>query len=81
MDTCMIDKARFLLHEAHVSRQEVVHALKKYFPGTAFEDRLRCVHEAWDIVHNGAPPRVPVPSELADARYFAAAHERHGFTD
>lgn len=75
----MIDKAVFLLREAHVARDEVVHALGEYFPGTAFEDRQRCVMEAWDIVHRGVPQQQLVPSALTDARYFAAAHERHGF--
>ncbi|TDC68681.1 hypothetical protein [Streptomyces hainanensis] len=79
----MIEKAVFLVREAHASREAAVHALLEYFPGSAFEDRLRCVHEAWDIVHCGAPP-VPAysaRSEVSDARYFAAAHERHAFTD
>jgi hypothetical protein len=40
------------------------------------------VHEAWDIAHRGVPAAgVAVTSQLADARYFASAHERHGFTD
>jgi hypothetical protein len=81
MDALMIAKAVFLVREAHVSRQDAVHALAEYFPGAAFEDRLRCVLEAWDIAHAGVPTREMVSSELADARYFAAAHERHGFTD
>ncbi|MDT0309196.1 hypothetical protein RM780_19835 [Streptomyces sp. DSM 44917] len=46
----MVEKAVFLLRYVHASRQEAVHALESYFPGAAFEDRLRCVHEAWDIV-------------------------------
>ncbi|RKN42316.1 hypothetical protein [Streptomyces hoynatensis] len=79
MDARMVEKAAFLLREAHVSRQEAVHALLEYFPGTAFEDRLRCVHEAYDIVHLGAVPTYSVSSQVSDARYFAAAHERHAF--
>jgi hypothetical protein len=78
----MVEKAVFLLRDAHVSRQEAVHALEEYFPGSAFEDRTHCVHEAWDIAHRGVPAAgVAVTSQLADARYFASAHERHGFTD
>ncbi|WP_049578866.1 hypothetical protein [Streptomyces sp. SBT349] len=77
----MIDKAVFLLRQVRVSRQEAVHALAVYFPGTAFEDRLRCVHEAWDIVRPGGAPAESVRSEVSDARYFAAAHERHAFND
>ncbi|RKN06088.1 hypothetical protein D7319_23015 [Streptomyces radicis] len=77
----MVNKAVFLLRRVRVSRQEAVHALVVYFPGTAFEDRLRCVHEAWDIVHGGAEPVESVMSEVSDARYFAAAHERHSFND
>lgn len=81
MNAQMVDKATFLLREAHVSRQEAVHALAEYFPGSAFEDRVRCVSEAWDIAHHGVLEEGSVRSELADARYFAAAHARHGFTD
>ncbi|KAB8168687.1 MULTISPECIES: hypothetical protein [Streptomyces] len=77
----MIDKAVFLLREVRVSREEAVHALARYFHGAAFEDRLRCVHEAWDIVHGPAPIAHAAPSALANAGSFAAAHERHGFTD
>ncbi|MDT0346501.1 hypothetical protein [Streptomyces litchfieldiae] len=77
----MVDKAVFLLCQAHMSRQDAVRALAEYFPGTAFEDRLRCVHEAWDIVRRGTPPVESVRSEVSDARYFAAAHERHAFSD
>jgi hypothetical protein len=77
----MIEKAVFLLRQVHASRQEAVHALAGYFPASAFEDRMRCVHEAWDIVRRGMPPAESVRSEVADARYFAAAHERHAFTD
>ncbi|WP_326599520.1 hypothetical protein [Streptomyces sp. NBC_01803] len=40
----------FLIREVHASRQDAVHALQEYFPGSAFEDRLRCVHEAWDML-------------------------------
>ncbi len=80
MDALMIAKAAFLLGEAHVSRQDAVHALAEYFPGAAFDDRVRCVSEAWDIAHGGVPDGVVVASQLADARYFASAHERHGFT-
>lgn len=81
MDARMIAKAVFLLREAHVARQDVVPALGRYFPGTPFEERVRCAHEAADILHRGAPPCGVVPSQLADAGSFAAAHERHGFTD
>ncbi|MFB7760285.1 hypothetical protein [Streptomyces xiamenensis] len=77
----MIEKAVFLLREAHVSRGAVIRALAEYFPGTAFDDRTRCVYEAWDQVHQGAPALPSVPSELSEARTFAAAHERHGFSD
>ncbi|WP_062211518.1 hypothetical protein [Streptomyces sp. NBRC 109706] len=77
----MIEKAVFLLREVHTSGEETVHALERYFPGSAYEDRLRCTHEAGDIVHRGRPPVERVPSEVADARYFAAAHERHAFGD
>ncbi|ONK15046.1 hypothetical protein STBA_58590 [Streptomyces sp. MP131-18] len=77
----MIEKAVFLLRQVHSSRQEAVHALAVYFPGAAFEDRLRCVHEAWDIARRGEEPAQSVVSQVSDARYFAAAHERHAFTD
>ncbi|MEV1008906.1 hypothetical protein [Streptomyces sp. NPDC049881] len=77
----MIAKSVFLLREVHTSRDETVHALLEYFPGSAFEDRLRCVHEAYDIVHHGALPVYALPSQVSDARYFAAAHARHAFTD
>ncbi|ARQ71276.1 hypothetical protein CAG99_22780 [Streptomyces marincola] len=62
MDARMIEKALFLLCRAHVSRQEAVHALAAYFPGSAFEDRLTCVHEASDTVHRGERPRWPAGS-------------------
>lgn len=81
MDAAMVAKAVFLVREAHASREDAVRALGEYFPGAAFEDRLRCVLEAWDLVHAGVPAGERVSSQLADARYFAAAHERHGFTD
>ncbi len=77
----MIEKAAFLIREAHASREEAVHALAGYFPGSAFDDRLRCVHEAYDKVHRGEPVAYVSPSQVSDARYFAAAHRRHAFTD
>jgi hypothetical protein len=77
----MVGKALFLISVAHVSREEAVHALRGYFPGSAFEDRVRCVGEAWDIAHRGRPPAYASRSQISDARSFAAAHERHGFTD
>lgn len=54
MDAAMVAKAVFLVREAHVCREDAVHALAGYFPGAAFEDRMRCVLEAWDLVHAGA---------------------------
>jgi hypothetical protein len=81
MDAQMVEQAVFMVRDAHVSRQDAVHALEDYFPGAAFEDRVRCVYEAQDIVRCGEPVAYAVPSQLSDARYFAAAHERHGFTD
>ncbi|MDT0264998.1 hypothetical protein RM844_01710 [Streptomyces sp. DSM 44915] len=81
MDARMIEKAVFLLREAHTSQEETVHALARYFPGSAYEDRVRCTAEAGDLVHVGRPPVTLVASQVADARYFAAAHERHAFGD
>ncbi|UWM48662.1 hypothetical protein N0X72_06285 [Streptomyces carpaticus] len=81
MEARMVEKAVFLLREAHVARGRAVQALAEYFPGTAFDDRLRCVHEAWDRVHQGAPALHSVPSQLSEAGTFAAAHERHGRSD
>lgn len=77
----MIEKAVFLLRQAHSSREEAVHALAGYFPGAAFEDRLRCVHEAWDITRRNEEPAESVVSQVSDACSFAAAHARHAFTD
>ncbi len=54
MDVRMVRKAMFLIREVHASRQDAVHALLEYFPGSAFEDRLRCVHEAWDMLSRSA---------------------------
>ncbi|GAA3888675.1 hypothetical protein [Streptomyces sedi] len=81
MDARMIEKAVFLLREAHTSTTETVHALERYFPGSAHEDRVRCTEEACDLVHGARPPAARVASQIADARYFAAAHERHAFGD
>ncbi|MGP4113145.1 hypothetical protein ACTWP5_19805 [Streptomyces sp. 4N509B] len=79
MDALMVAKAVFLVREAHASREDAVHALGGYFPWTAFDDRVQSVNEAWDLVHNGSTSGGIVPSEVADARYFASAHARHGF--
>lgn len=49
MDDQAIDKAVFLLRHAHVSQHDAVKALGDYFPSLAYDDRVRCVQEAWDL--------------------------------
>lgn len=52
MDSQIIHKASFLLHECHESEQTVVERLKDYFPELTLVERERYVAEAWDLVHS-----------------------------
>lgn len=56
MDSKILHKAAFLLHECHEPEAVVVERLKDYFPDLSLTERERFVSEAWDQVHtkNGA---------------------------
>ena len=51
MDSQIVHKAAFLLHECHEPEQVVVERLKDYFPELTLVERERFVAEAWDQVH------------------------------
>ncbi|MFE0462593.1 hypothetical protein ACFW1A_25390 [Kitasatospora sp. NPDC058965] len=52
MDSQILHKAAFLLHECHEPEQVVVERLKEYFPALTLVERERYVSEAWDKVHS-----------------------------
>ncbi|MFH8410604.1 hypothetical protein ACH4FX_38420 [Streptomyces sp. NPDC018019] len=81
MNAAVISKAVFLLRDVHLSPQQARRGLAAYFPGMGMADRVRHVQAAYDIVSEGRPARRTKASDLTQPRYFAAAHERHGFTD
>ncbi|WP_327070211.1 hypothetical protein OG500_31555 [Kitasatospora sp. NBC_01250] len=54
MDSQILHKAAFLLHECHEPEQTVVERLKEYFPALSLVERERYVQEAWDQVHSAA---------------------------
>ncbi|WP_181442290.1 hypothetical protein [Streptomyces tateyamensis] len=51
MESQILHKAAFLLHECHEPEQVVVERLKEYFPALSLVERERYVQEAWDQVH------------------------------
>ena len=51
MESQILHKAAFLLHECHEPEQVVVERLKEYFPSLSLIERERYVAEAWDQVH------------------------------
>jgi hypothetical protein len=51
MDSQILHKAAFLLHDCHEPEQVVVERLKEYFPALTLVERERYVAEAWDKVH------------------------------
>ncbi|WP_157851616.1 hypothetical protein [Streptomyces monomycini] len=81
MNAAVISKAVFLLRDAHLSPLQARRGLAAYFPGLGMTDRVRHVQAAYDIVSGGRPAPRAKASDLTQPRYFAAAHERHGFTD
>lgn len=81
MDAAVIDKAVFLLRDARLSPRQARRSLESYFPGLDMSDSVRHVQAAYDIVSGGRRTNRPRPSAMTQPRYFAAAHERHGFTD
>ncbi|MFI9275442.1 hypothetical protein ACIGXM_32755 [Kitasatospora sp. NPDC052896] len=54
MDSQILHKATFLLHECHEPEQVVVERLKDYYPHLSLTERERYVSEAWDQVHGAA---------------------------
>jgi hypothetical protein len=57
MESQIVHKAAFLLHECNEPEQVVVERLKEYFPSLSLTERERYVSEAWDQVHGQGVPK------------------------
>ncbi|MGH4027641.1 hypothetical protein ACQB60_01750 [Actinomycetota bacterium Odt1-20B] len=74
-----VDKAVFLLREAHQSPWTAQSSLKSYFPGMELNERVSHVRLAYEVIQGGRKVVRPRVSEMQDPRSFMVAHERHGF--
>lgn len=81
MNGAAVDKAVFLMREAHQSPEVTRRALKSYFPQMEFVDRVSHVRVAYEVIQGGRKVARPGLSELQKPSAFMVAHERHGFTD
>ncbi|MEU6123313.1 hypothetical protein [Streptomyces sp. NPDC047123] len=81
MNGAAVDKAVFLMREAHQSPEVARRSLGAYFPRMEFTDRVRHVRAAYAVIQGGRRVVRPRLSELEKPSSFMVAHERHGFTD
>ncbi|MFC7309168.1 hypothetical protein ACFQVC_33795 [Streptomyces monticola] len=81
MVSAAVDKAVFLLKDAHQSPMDAQRSLKGYYPQMGFTERLDHVRAAYAVIRGGRRVQRPAVSELQQPSSFMVAHERHGFTD